>query len=840
MKMHNQILLNNGWKFLQEWSDEMIRPDYDDSRWRVLNLPHDWSIEGRFSPDAVSYARGAYLPTGMGCYRKKIVLDGNAGGKVFKLYFEGIFKNSSVFLNGSYIGGREWGYLPFEADLTPFLKKDAENVIVVKVDNSKPMGCRWYAGSGIYRNVYLETYEKMWFSRDGIQILTDLSDPAQAVVNINYKVRNFQPKRVGCQIIHTICDRETGETVAESSGPHWIAAAQEVQISEKITVANPELWELENPHLYCLKSQIVLEGVCLHTAENVFGFRRFDYNADTGLYLNNRPVKVKGCCLHNDGGSLGAAVTRETFLRQIRILKTMGCNAVRTAHHPFSPEFLDVCDEEGVLVLNECFDSWEEAQRAGALSNGEYHFMETTYYPQFERDGKRDLAAFVLRDRNHPSVFMWSVGNEVPQMYKFSGERIAGELTEIVHNFDDTRPVTCAVVLNKLRHENIARLDAGGYNYLRIGDADALRRQHPDQPMIVTECYSVQTRHPLGKYYADGKMKAALADYYPIKYIIIEWLDRTLIGQENWDMVEDRPYLMGQFIWTGWDYLGEPTPYDYPAHTSFFGVIDTCGFPKDGYYYYRSAWTNEPTVHIASHWDYEAGDTVTLLVYSNCSSVELFINGKTHGKKHAGEGFKWIPGLKQTCDDFKGDTTRYMFLWQVPYEAGCVEAVGVPSTGENRSPVSCKVYTSGAPASLQLRRCSFNEDSDKIIYMTCEVLDKEGHRCCNAELDIVWSCDGTKLKLKSLDSGYQLSEEPFQGVSSRRTCAGRSIAIFERIADGDCEVKISAAGLPDAVCTVTVRRAVKNIQKNTAAVRTAVKQGGTKTEKPDSTILALP
>lgn len=836
MKMQNQTLWNSGWKFMQNWSDEMILPDYDDSNWRILDLPHDWSIEGKFSPDAVSCARGSYLPTGTGCYRKTFLLPENAKSKICKLFFEGVFKKSSVYLNGNHIGGREFGYLPFESDLTPYLKKNTENVVVVKVDNSAPGSARWYAGSGIYRNVYFETYETMWFVRDSIQILTDLRNPAQAVVSVNYKIRNLRSRRTECQIIHAVYDKESGEVVAESSNPHWISPSLEVQISEKITVADPELWGIENPHLYTLKSQIVLNGETLHSAENVFGFRKFEYSADTGLYLNGNAVKVKGCCLHNDGGSLGAAVTKETFIRQIRILKTMACNAVRTAHHPFSPEFLDACDELGMLVLNECFDSWEEPQRAGIVSNGEYHFTETTYYPQFERDSKRDLMVFVMRDRNHPSVFMWSVGNEVPQMYKYSGERIAGELTEVVHNFDETRPVTCAVVLNKLRHENIARLDVGGYNYIRINQIDEVHRLHPEQPMLGTECYSVQTRHPLGKYYADGKMKEALDDYYPIKYIIIEWLDHTLIGQENWDMAENCPYMMGQFIWTGWDYLGEPTPYDYPAHTSFFGVIDTCGFPKDGYYYYRSAWTDTPTVHISSHWDYEPGDMVTLLVYSNCFSVELFINGKSHGRKYSGAEFRSTPAKNRTSDEFSGDTTKRMFMWTVPYEPGCVEAIGIPSSGEDKTLASDKVWTSGKPVCLKLSRCPFNEDSEKIIYMTCEVLDEDQRRCRNAELDILWSYDETKVKLKALDSGYQLTEEPFQGVNHRKTCAGRSIAIFERIADGDCEIKISTPGLKNGICTVEkyVARKPRNV-KNSAPVQIARPK-----EERDSTILALP
>lgn len=353
MKMQNRIILNKDWKFLQGWPDEMIRPDYDDSQWRILDLPHDWSIEGRFSPDAVSYARGAYLPTGLGCYRKKLSLDEDIEGKIYKLFFEGVFKNSSVYLNGKHIGGREWGYLPFEVDLIPFLQKWEENVVVVKVDHSDTMGCRWYAGAGIYRSVYLETYEKMSFVRDGIQIVTDLNGLTSAFVNIKYMVKNFQRKRVECQIVHTVYEQETDTVIAESSSPHWIGATLEVQLADKITVANPKLWDLENPHLYCLKSQLRFEGVCRHCVENVFGFRFFEYSADTGFYLNHQPVKIKGCCLHNDGGSLGAAVTKDTFVRQIRILKTMGCNAVRTAHHPFSPDFLDVCDELGMLVLNE-------------------------------------------------------------------------------------------------------------------------------------------------------------------------------------------------------------------------------------------------------------------------------------------------------------------------------------------------------------------------------------------------------------------------------------------------------------------------------------------------------
>ena len=774
MKMQNQILWNDNWKFRQTWSDEMIRTDYDDSQWRILNLPHDWSIEGRFSPDAVSYSRGAYLPTGLGCYRKRFSMNGETEGKIYKLYFEGVFKNSSVYFNGYHIGGREWGYLPFEVDLTPFLKKDEENILVVKVDNSDAMGCRWYAGSGIYRNVYFEIYEKISFVRNGIQITTSLDDLHPAFVKLKYSVRNLLRKRVECRIIHTICERESGTVIAESSSPHWIGAALEVQLSDKIEVENPALWDPEHPHLYCLKSQVLLEGVCSHYVENVFGFRSFEYSADRGLFLNHQPLKVKGCCLHNDGGGLGAAVTRDTFIRQIRILKTMGCNAVRTAHHPFSPDFLDVCDELGVLVLDECFDGWEEPHRAAPNSNGEHQFMTVHYYAHlFEQHHRSDLTQFIMRDRNHPSIFMWSVGNEVPQMYKFSGARIAGELVEIVHNSDETRPVTCAVVADKVKHENISLLDVGGYNYLRLSQADEFHHLHPDQPMIGTECYSVQTRHPLGKYYADGKMKEALSDYYPEKYIIIEWLDNTIPGQENWDLAEARPYMMGQFIWTGWDYLGEPTPYDYPAHTSFFGVIDTCGFPKDGYFYYRAAWTDEPVLHICSHWDYEDGDMVTLLVYSNCSSVELFVNGKSFGRKYAGPPFQWTPEQKRTGENFKGNTTRRMFRWTIPYERGYVKAIGMFADGKSGMPITDTVWTSEAPASLRLRRCPFNEDSGQIIYMICEIFDQKGHRCLNAELDILWSYDKSTLKLKALDSGDQLSEEPFQGGNHRKTCAGR-------------------------------------------------------------------
>lgn len=760
------IEFNDTWRFCNDWNDAMIQADYDDSSFRKVKLPHDWSIEGNFSIDAPSYCRGGYLPTGMGCYRKEFTLPAEWDSQPVSFYFGGVFKNSEVYLNGHRIGGREWGYIPFEVSCASFLKAGEKNLVVVKVDNSDPMGCRWYAGSGIYRKVELcRHHDSLSFPRWGLQVKTPKISSEKAEALITFKVWNKSMKRLAFHIRHKLFDPQ-GECIADTERPHWIGSGLTVQLVDMLPIANPMLWNLDSPNLYTLETTLIYEEEIVDISCLRFGIRQIAFDAEKGFFLNGKSCKIKGVCLHNDGGALGAACGKTTFLRQLTILKSMGCNGVRTAHHPFSEEFLDACDEMGILVLAEAFDEWSEPITVAPLSNGEWQKQHANYYAQlFERCAERDLADMVLRDRNHPSIFLWSIGNEVPQMYKFSGGAIAGKLREIVWNLDGTRPVTCAIVSGCVSHANVALLDVGGYNYPNAKQMQEFHTAHMEQPMIITECYSAQTRRPLGKYFAVGKLEE-LDDYYEGKLNFIKQFEDMGLGRAAWEAAEKYPFVMGQFIWTGWDYMGEPTPYDYPSHSSIFGVIDLCGFPKDGYYYYRSVWRPEPLIHIASHWDFSEGDKVDIYVITNCPQAELFCNGTSMGTRGVGENF----------------------VWCIPFRSGELKAVGKTPDGKE---IQDTVYTSRQPVRIELHPSELIPGRRDILYVECRITDMENRRVLNAELPIRFQVSGAG-KLKALDNGSQVSGEPFQGTEVRHTCAGRCLCILEAEGEGEGEIMLRA------------------------------------------------
>ncbi len=764
-----KINFNAGWLFINDWQDSMRYPEYDDSAWQKVELPHDWSIEGEFSEDAVSFCRGGYLPGGYGCYRKKFTIPEECREYAARLYFGGIFRNSEIFLNGHKIGGREWGYISFEVALDEFLLS-GENLLAVKVDNHEALSCRWYSGSGIYRNSFLEfSGKKVILPRWGIEVKTLSAEAEESVLQISVPLKNRTSVRQKVQVKCEITAPD-GTRIWNLDEPQWVASQIEGTFYRKVKVSAPLRWDLETPHLYTLKCQIFSQDELADTAEIHFGIRKLVFDAEKGLFLNDRPVKVNGVCLHNDGGALGAACGKTTFLRQLRFLKTMGCNGVRTSHHPFSEEFLDACDECGMLVLAEAFDEWQEPCSVMPMLRGEPQRMNDCYYSAiFDRCAISDLRDMVKRDRHHPSIFMWSIGNEVPQMYKYSGGHIAGMLRETVKNYDDTRPVTCAVVSWKVDHNNIALLDVGGYNYPTPAQMDEFHAAHPGQPMIITEHYSAQTRYPNGRYFAKGKL-AELADVHPGKMEFINHIDNNKPGEEAAKAVLERPFVIGQFIWTGWDYMGEPTPYDFPAHSSFFGVIDICGFPKDGYWYYKSVWQDEPIIHIASHWNYLAGDTAEIDVISNCREVELFLNGKSLGRKYAPE----------------------RFFWEVPYQPGELRAVGIAA---DESEVYDSFATAGEPLRLVLQESLMQRSAaDSVVYVECQVLDGSGNRVPTAEIPVTVEVTGDGV-LQALDNGNQLSCEPFQKNKTRSTCAGRCLAIIRVTGEGTIKVSVSAPGV---------------------------------------------
>lgn len=759
------VNINSGWHFRLGIETGSEKNNFDDSGWRLLGVPHDWSIEEKFFPDAPGYCRAAYLPNGKGTYRKSFRVPEQYKDCKTVLYFGGVYKNAEVFINGKKVGGRPWGYIPFEFDITDELNKENENIICVTVDNSRMPGTRWYSGTGIYRDVVLKFFSKVHFPTWGIYVNTVAVSGKKTSVNVRYHIVNTLPVRMKCETVHRILNAEN-KVVASSEKTHVIGAGLEIFLDDVIPISAPVLWDIENPVLYTLESEIHYDNGLVDCVKTKFGIRNMVCDSDKGFFLNGKPVKIKGVCLHNDGGALGAACVKKTFIRQLQILKTMGCNAVRTAHHPFSEDFLDACDELGILVLAEAFDEWQEPIRVVPYSDGEPQSLFVNYYAElFDEWSKKDLTDMILRDRNHPSVFMWSIGNEIPQMYKPSGFYIAEKLVEIIANLDN-RPITCAAICGRLSPKNINLLSVAGFNYPQAEILDEFRKLYPWQPIIITEDHSAQTRRPMGKCYPAGILPDMGYSHQGTADSIKAHEDMQP-GITAWEKTAERPFIMGEFIWTGFDYLGEPTPYDYPAHTSFFGVIDICGVPKDGYFYYRSVWKADPLVHIASTWDFKPGEEIEIRVISNCGKVELFINDVSFGNH---------------------SSKNSLFHWRIPFMPGKLSAVGYTEDGKS---ISDQVHTSGTPACIKLTPYSENSiEKGTIEYIICEIFDSQRLPVKNSTALMTFDVAG-EGRLLAVDNGNQMSLDPFQNNNKVHFCNGKCLCII-KAGDRHGKIKIRA------------------------------------------------
>lgn len=764
--------LNDGWHFTIDPATGMEQPDFDDTQWRTVDLPHDWSVELPFSPDA--YARNAYLPQGIGGYR--LTVDCDRSGLQPVLCFGGIAGRATVYVNGKTAGTSEWIFAPLELDLMPYWRDHDVNTIAVHVDQSAIPVCRWYAGAGLYRDVTLELRsEKIIFpAPGGIFIRTTAPDTVAA----EYHIRNKTAVRRKVLVRQEIIAAD-GTVVTRAEHSHVIPAGIEVWMDRYFQIPDAKAWSVETPHLYTLHSTLLDEdGTVADESEVRFGIRTLEYSAEKGLILNGERVPLKGVCLHNDLGALGAACTSKGIRRQLEIVKSMGCNAVRTAHNPFGTDFLDLCDELGILVMAEIFDEWREPQRVAPVSDGEFQSQFVDYYSRmFDRRAEQDTAQIVLRDRNHPSICLWSIGNEVKEMYKFSGKYIAGILQQTVHDLDPTRAVTCAVVTwPKVDHENVSVLDVAGYNYPTADQLDTYRAQRPAQPMVITECFSAQTRRPLG-------MDDLPTDTgtYPDTLNYINWFEAMTQGFDAWQAVAERHYVMGMFIWTGMDYLGEMTPYDYPARSSFFGVIDLCGHPKDGYYFYRSVWKeDEPLVHIAlSGWDFSLGEKRSVGIITNCPCGKLYLNNKEVGSWQDGE--------------------RILFR-DVVFEPGELHAVGTTADGKTAEEY---LHSSGTAERIILEAyddAPLKGDGHDLAFITCTVVDGEGRRVRNGSVPIQFKVEGPG-SLEALDNGLQTSVEPFRGTDTRHTCAGRCLAVLR---SGKTEGTLTLTATAPGICAPAV------------------------------------
>ena len=816
------------WLFVLADSAGMQNSEYADGHWRRLNLPHDWAIEGDFSPSNPSGASGGALPGGIGWYRKHFSLSPDEKYDRFTITFDGVYMNSTVYINGHKLGTRPYGYSTFEYDLTPYIYKKGDNVIAVKVDNSDQPNSRWYSGCGIYRHVWLtKTLKEAYIPQWGQYVATTPKGDVRVKVDFH-----ANGSRMKLSIRNTIYDA-AGKVVARSQG-------NQIQ---KLKVRKPRLWAIGKGYLYTVKSELVVNGRVVDTATTQTAFRDVRFDARKGFFLNGENMKINGVCEHHDFGCLGAALNEDALHRKLTILRDMGVNAIRSSHNPPAPELLNMCDSMGIMVMDESFDMWRRKK-----SNGDYARF-------FDEWHQRDLSDLVKRDRNHPCVIMWSIGNEVLEQWSDAaadtlsleqanlilnaghdastlahGDELSvnslltRHLADIVKKYDPwgARPVTagCNEPDPKNHLFKSGAIDVIGFNYHHQWVKD-VPRNFPDKPFIFSESVSaLQTR---GYYrmpsdsiytapvewwlpYTDPSFKCSAYDNMHASW--------SSTHEETWDVVKHNDFVGGQFIWTGFDYIGEPTPYAYPARSCYFGIIDLAGLPKDSYYMYQSEWTKKPVLHLFPHWNWLPGQQIDMWCYYNqADEVELFINGKSQGirkKKVHGEGNEGkahAVSAKAGADAANaGDfdrSTEYHVMWRVNFEPGEVKVV---ARKQGREISSQTIKTAGPPHHLVLKKTYQNtlasavqtpsgvsadlqsavkkgstslpgdlqSPSSPTTFVEVNVVDKDGNLCPNAENEIYFS---STAEILGTDNGNQTSLERFTDPK-RKAFFGKCIIVL--------------------------------------------------------------
>lgn len=802
---------DEGWKFNLGDSAAYSQPDFNDSSWRSLNLPHDWAIEGDFSKENPSGTGGGALPGGIGWYRKTFTVPGYKEGEKVYIDFDGAYMNTTVYINGHELGTRPYGYASFSYDITPWLK-EGDNVIAVKVDNSDQPNSRWYSGCGIYRHVWLRKLDAIHVAQWGTYVTTSDITPDSATVNIATTVDNTSATDAEVTLTTRVIDPQ-GKVAATVTASDNIAAGKSATVNQSARVADPQLWSLDNPALYSIVTDVAVGGKTVDTYQTTTGIRTIEFTADKGFFLNGEQVKINGVCMHHDLGALGAAVNTRAIRRQLEILQEMGVNAYRASHNPPAPEVLALCDSMGILVMDEAFDMWRKRK------------TERDYARFFDEWHERDLTDLVTRDRNHPSIIMWSIGNEVLEQWSDAAadtlsleeanlilnfghgadklakdgdemsvnSMLTAKLADIVKQLDPTRPVTAG--MNEPNPGNhlikSGALDVIGLNYHDEWYDDA-EKNYPGKPLLGSETVSaLMTRG----YYKNPSDSIIIAPKrWDIPYEDPSFACSAYDNEHvPWGtthenslrrMKDDR--VMGQFIWTGFDYIGEPTPYGWPARSSYFGIIDLAGFPKDVYYMYQSEWRPDKTVlHLFPHWNWTPGQTVDLLAYyNNADEVELFVNGKSQGVRSKGDG-------------------EYHVMWRVPFEPGTIKAV---SRKAGKTVAEQVINTAGEPAQIRLTpdRATIAADGNDLSFVTVEILDSDGNLCPTAVNEVTFTVEGAGQN-EGVDNGNPISLERFK-ADSRKAMAGKALLIVRNNGKkGDINVKAVSPGLSDATITLKAK-----------------------------------
>ncbi len=783
---------------------------FDDSNWRMVALPHDWAIEGPFKQEYPGET-GKLKWWGAAWYRKHFTLPAADAGKQIYLDVDGAMSYASVWVNGQFAGGWPYGYASWRVDLTPFVKPGAENVVAIRLDSPEESS-RWYPGSGIYRNVWLVKAEKVHVGQWGVNITTPAVSAKEATIKAAISIANNSDEAAHVNLTtvifrlkHDGAKMDAAEAVMTTSGIEVPAGSSGVSTAT-FTIGKPKLWSLREPNRYLLVTRVQHDGKVVDEVETPFGFRTFQFTKDNGFLLNGERVPLNGVCNHHDLGALGAAINVRALERQLEILKAMGCNAIRTSHNPPAPELLDLCDRMGFVVMDETFDCW-----AAKKCRNDYHLVYHDWH-------EADVRAMLRRDRNHPSIVLWSIGNEIPEQANTNRFHIARELAAIVREEDPTRPVTAGcnhVVAGYNGFQNI--VDAFGFNY-KPGQYPKFREVNPDIPLYSSESSSCVSSR--GEYFfpVSNDKSQGMADFQMSSYDLYapRWAmppDTEFKGQD------ENPFVGGEFVWTGFDYLGEPTPYNDdmtvmlnysdpaeraraekelkemgkispPSRSSYFGIVDLAGFPKDRYYIYQARWRPDfPMAHILPHWSWpeRVGQVTPVHVYTSGDSAELFLNGKSLGKKTKGK-------------------FEYRLRWEnVVYQPGEVKVV-VYKNGKKWATDVMKTTGPAAKLTLAPDRAKIAADGKDLSFVTVTVADKAGFLVPRSKNQLKFKIEGPG-EIVATDNGDATSFESFQ-VPERKAYNGLALVIVRAKAGETGKIKVTAEseGLKTGECVLRAEK----------------------------------
>ena len=777
-----------------------VKSDFDDSEWRHLNLPHDWAIEGPFNID-YNGSTGKLPYWGIRWYRKTLELSQDDAGKQIYLDIDGAMSYASVWCNGQYVGGWPYGYASFRLDLTPYIKAGQKNVLAIRLDNPDDTS-RWYPGSGIYRNVWLVKTSPVHVEQWGTFVRNQQVDSEIAVMEMGVNIENHAGKDVQVKLQTSVYlqgkdGRPVGEEVTQSMTKD-IAIKKDSWSSARFQfkVDKPKLWDIDTPNCYVAVSRVFMDGKEMDSYETSFGIRTIEFNHDLGFMLNGQKVTIKGVCMHHDLGALGAAFNEVAAERQLRIMKEMGANAIRTSHNPPAPELVALCDRMGLMMQLELADTWQKGKR-----KNDYNLL-------FDDWSEADMRSLVRHYRNHPSVIMWSIGNEMPDQTTDQGVIIARNLTAYCHDEDPTRPTSLGCNKRDAVFRDIVnQVDIFGLNYFHktypvFKEQNPTRRYHASETSSATSSRG-EYFFPVTTDVNDSRSGFQLSSY-----------DMTTIGwgcapEVQFKMNEEYPFMSGEFVWTGFDYLGEPTPYNKdltnllnfsdpnelekarkeleelgkiktPSRSSYFGIVDLCGFPKDRYYNYKSYWRPDvPTVHILPHWNWEEriGEITPVHIYTSGDAVELFLNGKSLGRREKSHSYDRL-----TWDD-------------VRYEPGSLKAIAYKNGQKWAEEL---VETTGKPAALQVtaEKTELKSDGTDLSFIRVAVVDSQGRVVPRSKNHLKFSVTGP-AEIIATDNGDATSLLSFQ-LSERDAYNGLALVILrsQYMKQGKVLLTVESKGLP--------------------------------------------